>query len=214
MDDPGQVIAIDPNGPFWVVTGDGQFVRVTRYQIHVYIYTTDRLDRLMSAFGLSLPVRLCQIPIIDGHDATIWERGIRAWNAPAPNWRLEPIARGEKDPTEQLIDLNRPFVHSLFALLGITRGHAALDVGCGDGWAMSLFQEVGLHCSGFDVAPQSLRIARRQIVSGSRGRSAPRSHRNRASHPIHTDLSLLRRPGRQPCPGHARPSHRGRRIAG
>ena len=159
---PGQVIAIDPDGPFWVTTGDGRPLRVSRYQIEVYVYTTDRLDRLIEAFGLSLPVRLSQIPFPDGRDATVWERGIRASNAPATEWSREPVVHGEKHPTQRLIDLNRPWVRSLFALLGITGG-SALDVGCGDGWAMSLFQECGLQTSGFDVAPQSLRIARRYL---------------------------------------------------
>ena len=32
---PGQIIALDPAGPFWVNTGDGRPLRVSRYQIDV-----------------------------------------------------------------------------------------------------------------------------------------------------------------------------------
>ena len=62
-----------------------------------------------------------------------------------------------------LIEPNRPYFRWLFSRLGLGAGSRSLDIGCADGWALSIFAEMGHQVDGFDVAPALLAIAKRHV---------------------------------------------------
>ena len=159
----GTVVAIDDSGAFIVTTGSGS-VRVTSYDISFYVHKSTDLAAVMRTFGLNLPQKLSRIPFLDNRSSTVWERGVRAWGLPTqpPLDEIQYIP-GSAHPSMNLIEPNHPYFRWLFSRLGIGVGSRSLDIGCADGWALSIFAGMGHHVDGFDVAPASLAIAKRHI---------------------------------------------------